>query len=275
MNNESHHQELDISLPFQDRIDILFREIELAVRWDRPSILFAIYKSDIIRDEVNSILREKLGNISQKTHLIQTSFNNQFDFLNQISELQNLSQTVLIIDGFNWECGPEGVRVFQEFNKNREYFIDNNIRAIFWLFENEVSDFAANATECWVLRHRVVEFVDLPQMEQESIQSLESLWQGSEKPSPSDKAPDNSPKEELKIQDKEKANNSRANAFLSLGILFWRKGNLKRALKYIKASEEISAKLANHPLRSQCQNALALVHTEMGNVDEAVAAYEH
>src|SRR5450759_3098187 len=113
MNNESHHQELDISLPFQDRIDILFREIELAVRWDRPSILFAIYKSDITRDEVNSVLREKLESISQKTHLIQTSFNNQFDFLDQISELPNLAETVLIIDGFNWECGPEGVRVFQ------------------------------------------------------------------------------------------------------------------------------------------------------------------
>jgi tetratricopeptide (TPR) repeat protein len=275
MNNESHHQELDISLPFQDRIDILFREIELAVRWDRPSILFAIYKSDITRDEVNSVLREKLESISQKTHLIQTSFNNQFDFLDQISELPNLAETVLIIDGFNWECGPEGVRVFQEFNKNREYFIDNNIRAIFWLFENEVSDFAANATECWVLRHRVVEFVDLPQLEQESIQSLESLWQGSDKPSTGDLIPESLPREELKIKDDEKGNNSRANAFLNLGILFWRKGNLKRALKYVKASEEISIKFSNQSLQAQCQNALALVHTELGNVDEAVAAYEH
>ena len=60
MSNESHLQEQDLSLSFQERIDILFREIELAVRWDRPSILFAIYKSDIIRDEVNSILQEKL-----------------------------------------------------------------------------------------------------------------------------------------------------------------------------------------------------------------------
>ena len=136
----------------------------MAVRWDRPSILFAIYKSDITRDEVNNLLQEKLEKISQKTHFIQTSFNNQFDFLDQISQLPDLSQTVLIIDGFNWECGPEGVHVFKEFNKNREYFIDNNIRAIFWLFENEVSDFATNATECWILRHRVVEFVDLPQI---------------------------------------------------------------------------------------------------------------
>jgi superkiller protein 3 len=275
MNNESHHQELDISLPFQDRVDILFREIELAVRWDRPSILFAIYKSDITRDEVNTLLQEKLEKIAQKTHFIQTSFNNQFDFLSQISQLPELSQTVLIIDGFNWECGPEGVHVFTEFNKNREYFIDNNIRAIFWLYENEVSDFAANATECWILRHRVVEFVDLPQLEQESILSLESLLQGSINAPAEEHIPDNMHKEEFKIQDNEKLNASRANAFLNLGILFWRKGNLKRSLKYVKASEALSALLANQSLQAQCQNALALVHTELGNIDEAVSAYQH
>ena len=181
----------------------------------------------------------------------------------------------MIIDGFNWECGPEGVHVFKEFNKNREYFIDNNIRAIFWLYENEVSDFAANATECWILRHRVVEFVDLPQLEQETIQSLESLLQGPEIVPAREPIPDNLPKGELKLKDREKVSTSRANAFLNLGILFWRKGNLKRALKYVKASEEISAVLSNQSLQAQCQNALALVHTEMGNIDEAVSAYQH
>ncbi len=275
MSNESRPQELDISLPFQERIDILFREIELAVRWDRPSILFAIYKSDITRDEVNTALQEKLEKISQKTHYIQTSFNNQFDFIDQIAQLPDLSKTVLIIDGFNWECGPEGVHVFQEFNKNREYFIDNNIRAIFWLFENEVSDFAANATECWILRHRVVEFVDLPELEQESLKSLETLLQAPETTPSESPVPDKAPREDIRGQVKEKINTTRANAFLNLGILFWRKGNLKRALKYVKASEEISAALADQSLQAQCQNALALVHTELGNVDEAVAAYEH
>ena len=273
MSNETHHPELDISLPFQDRIDILFREIELAVRWDRPSILFAIYKSDITRDEVNTALEEKLKKISQKVHFIETSFNNQFDFLDQISQLPDPSQTVLIIDGFNWECGPEGVHVFKEFNKNREYFIDHNIRAIFWLFENEVSDFASNATECWILRHRVVEFVDLPELEKEPIQSLDSFLHGMENRLSEDQN-QKSPKEETTVQDKEKGNASRANAFLNLGILFWRKGNLNRALKYVQASNDLSELLADQSLQSQCQNALALVQTEIGNVDEAVAAYE-
>jgi hypothetical protein len=31
--------------PFKERVDRLFHELELAVKWDRPSILLAIYSS--------------------------------------------------------------------------------------------------------------------------------------------------------------------------------------------------------------------------------------
>lgn len=275
MNNEPRQLKNDISFPFEDRIDILFQELELAVRWDRPSILFAIYKSDLIRDEVNSKLKEKLKNISQKTHLIKTNYKDQFDFLSQISQLPDLPQTVLLIDGFDWECGPEGVHVFKEFNEHREYFIDNNIRAIFWLFENEVSEFAENATECWILRHRVVEFVDAPQEAQGLIQSQESKVQR-QNYAPTDKhISETISKEVFTLKDREKENESHAHALLGLGMLFWRKGNPKRALKYLRTSVEISKLLADHSLLAQCQNALALVQAGEGNIDDAVSAYQH
>jgi len=274
MNNDSRHLENDIGLPIEDRIDILFQEIELAVKWDRPSILFAIYQSDFIRDEVNSILREKLNNISQKTHSIKTNHIDQFDFLSQISQLPDLSQTVLLIDGFNWECGTEGVRVLKEFNEHREYFIDNNIRAIFWLFENEVSDFASNATECWILRHRVVEFVDIPQQAQRSIQSEEPQFPSADNSPAEEYLSERSPEEHLNFKGSEKENASHSNALLGLGLHFWRKGNLQRARKYLMTSLEISTSIANNSLQAQCQNALALVHTELGNIEGAVSAYQ-
>ena len=109
MKNEALLQK-DFGLSFQDRIDILYREIELAVRWERPSILFAIYKSDLIRDKANRLLRENLKNIAQNTYSIRTNHTNHFDFLSEVSQLPNLSQIVLLIDGFKWDCGVEGAR---------------------------------------------------------------------------------------------------------------------------------------------------------------------
>lgn len=272
MNNDPTHVEQEIELSFRERIDILFHEIELAVKWDRPSILFAIYKSDYIRDEVNALLGEKLESISQKTHCIKTD---QFDFLSEISQLPDLAGTVLFIDGFNWECGNEGVRVLTEFNKHREYFIDNNIRAIFWLFEEEVSEFASNATECWILRHRVVEFVDLPQTPQKAEQPLDSLWQEVENSLADETIADDSFEEIVNLAKNKKADASHANEMLSLGILNWRKGNPQRALKYLRVTAGIAKFLANQSLQAQCQNALALVHAELGNIDDAVSAYQN
>ena len=274
MNNDPAHLEHELELSFQDRIDILFHEIELAVRWNRPSILFAIYKSEPIREEVNRRLEERLINISQKTHLIRTNQANHFDFFSQITRLPDLSQTVLLIDGFHWKCGTEGVYIYKEFNQHREYFIDNNIRAIFWLYDNEVSDFATNATECWILRHRVVEFMDVPQQVQGLIQPLGSHSQSADNHPQDEAIPEGSSEDLSNLQVIEKANATHANALLSLGILFWRKGNLRRAHKYLLESLRISKLLSNHSLQAQCHNALALVHTEMGNTDEAITAYQ-
>ena len=274
MNNESKNPESEISLPFDDRIDILFQEIELAVRWDRPSIIFAIYKSDQIRDEVNEKLAKKLSSISQKTHTIITNHKDQFSFLSQISQLADLPQSVLLIEGFDWECGAEGVRVFKEFNEHREYFIDNNIRAIFWLFENEVSEFATNATECWILRHRVVEFVDVPNQTEGIPQSQDSVF-NNRVDFPVKEGLSKSAHEDimnLKGCDEEKA--SHAHALLGLGMLFWRKGNHQRALKFLRMSVELSSLLADHSLLAKCQNALAQVYADMGKIEEAISAYQ-
>ncbi len=274
MNNDSPHPVLERNLSFDDRIDILFAEIELAVRWERPSILFAIYRSEAVREQVNGKLAEALGEIGQKSYYIKTDCDSEFNFLTQISQLPDISETVLFIEGFNWACGAEGMHVFAEFNKHREYFIDNNIRAIFWLFEDEVSEFASNATECWILRHRVVEFIEDLSPAQDLERSVETVWQRTDDSLTEEGLPGCSVQEVLDLPEGEKASASHANALLILGILFWRKGNPRRALKFLNTAGEMATQLADHALQAQCQNALALVHSDLGNTDQAVAAYQ-
>jgi tetratricopeptide (TPR) repeat protein len=272
MNSESTTQDTSITLSFHERVDILFNEIELAARWNRPSILFAIYKSEAIRQKACQDLSDKLRDIGQEAYVIKTNENDPFDFLSLVSRHPNLTKTVLYIDGFTWECRSQGIGALEEFNKHREYFIDNNIRAIFWLVENEVCEFAATATECWNIRHRVVEFMDIPSQE-ENPPSPEAFLGSSVELK-------NAPAGEVSMisLDQAKAdgtdNESRANASLRLGVLFWRSGKLTRSLKYLNEAVKRSARSGNQTLQAHCQNALALVYTEMGKVDQAISAYE-
>ncbi len=271
MNNNSSHVD-EVEATFQERIDILFHELELAVKWDRPSILFAIYKSEQVRDEVNNLLSGKLASLSQKTNRIRTD---NFDFMKEIAGLPNLSQTVLLIEGFNWECGKEGLSVLTEFNKHRDYFVDNHIRAIFWLYENELSEFTQDATECWILRQRVVDFSELPQAASQPVQALDTFWQEAGESLPGSELTDESYAHILDLAKKNQANADHANRLLSQGILGWRKGDSQKAIKYLRLAVGIAKILGNKSLQSQCQNALALANTKAGNEEDAIRSYEN
>ena len=52
--------------PFEDRIDHVFRELELAIKRQRPSVLYAIYKSEYVRDEVKTALYLRFEQLDQK-----------------------------------------------------------------------------------------------------------------------------------------------------------------------------------------------------------------
>ena len=47
--------------PFEDRIDTLFRELELATKWQRPSVLWAIYSSEYVRADADTALESRLN----------------------------------------------------------------------------------------------------------------------------------------------------------------------------------------------------------------------
>jgi len=248
--------------PFEERIAELIHELELSVKWDRPSILFAIYRSEHIRAEAEAILADRLTGLKQKTVRIHASDEKNLDLLEKIRTTPELEQTVLFIDGFKWECGPEGARVFKEVNKHREYFIDNSIRAVFWLFEDEVQNFANNATECWILRHRVVEFTDAPRPVQNLIQTLDRVWDGMEEAGrPADPLPLPALEQilEQSLPDGPEAAAIHANILLTLGLLYWRKGSQDQAQRTLQAARQIAHLHEDEALEVQCNNALALV----------------
>jgi tetratricopeptide (TPR) repeat protein len=55
---------------------------------------------------------------------------------------------------------------------HREYLVEGNIKAIFWLTLNEGKQLARFSPDFWAFRHKVVEFLDLPS--RENIKALDS-----------------------------------------------------------------------------------------------------
>jgi hypothetical protein len=184
MSNKTTTVDLTENSSFSEQMDLLFHEIGLAVMWQRPSVLFAIYQSEFVRISAERELEQRLNNSGQTIFPIHAQETTNPDFLPLISRVEDTSNAVFFIDGLKWECRQDGSNIIKEINKQREYFIDNSIRAVFWLLEDEVSNFATNATECWILRHRVVDFTESSQEFGDLMEVLGSVWEQGEVSNP-------------------------------------------------------------------------------------------
>lgn len=260
--------------PFEDRIDILFRELELATRWQRPSILLAIYSSEYVCTDAKTALKNRLVDMLQFVQHIQVGNDENSDIPLFLSEIADLGKGVFFIEGLRWGGGREGTRAYRALNIGREYFIDQRIRVVFWLTENEANDLARNAPDFWSYRHRVVEFFDPPYSEQISARVLESSWQGiGEYANTLEDFDAGIALREAMLRDLPEGDEStanRANLLFSMGILNWRRGDFEKAAQFIHTTLEIAGKIQDKWFEAVCYNAVALVKTALGRMDEAV-----
>jgi len=265
--------------PFEDRIDILFRELELAIKWQCPSVLLSIYSSEYVRADADIALENRLHELGQSVHHIKVKGQDDADVSLMISELADLSNVVFFVDGLRWGGGEEDFNAYRTLNNRREFFIENQVRIIFWLTENEAVDLAHYAPDYWAFRHRVIEFVDSPKPEQISPRVLESAWQGIGEFI--DTTEDLDAKIALRtalLTDLPEGNEStaaRANLLLTLGMLHWRRGDYERATQFLNTSLDLAARLQDNCFEALCFNAIALVETDLGRTKEAIQAYQN
>jgi len=260
--------------PFEDRVDILFRELELAIKWQRPSILLAVYSSEYVHADAKTTLKNRLIDLAQNVHHFQVSNEENSDIPVCLSEFTDLDKTVFFIEGLRLGGGKDGTRAYRALSIGREYFIDKRIRAVFWLTENEANDLAHYAPDFWAYRHRVVEFVESPTPEQISLRALEATWQGIGEYAES--LDDIDAKIALRdallndLPEGDEAIAIRGNLLFSLGVLHWRRGDYDKAFQFLQTALEIAAFTQDTWFEAVSFNAIALVSTSLGKADEAI-----
>jgi tetratricopeptide (TPR) repeat protein len=272
MNSRTSPEEHEPGMSFEEKIDILFHEIDLAMKWSRPSILFAVYNSGSILSKAKAELEDRLSNLRQKTRIIEISGKKQTNFSTEIFRLPQLNRSVLFIDDINCRCCEGNSGFFKELKWNLEKFIDHQIKVVFWLANEDVPHFATNAIECWILRHHVVEFQDSPYQTNALLQTLESAWQDVDENDLDNPASAAAIQEILHAPEDVEPNFFHGNLILMLGVLYWRKGNSVDAERFLNAALGISQVISHQKLEDQCKNALQLVRSDPRNTDDATIA---
>lgn len=260
-----------------DRVEIILRELELSIRWSRPCILFAVYSSEYVRVDIQSEFENHLFDLGQKTFHINIRERQNQNIFQIIGKHSRAENQVFIIEGLRWGIG-ENENLLEDLNNRHDYLIENNIRVLFWLTQNEIMKIAHYAPNLWGQRNRVIEFSESPKGDHALQRTLEFAWQGTGEYD--DHLDDTDEKILLReslltdLPQGSEANSIRANLLLTLGILHWRKGDFEKAEALIDEAANLAVKIDNKWLEAECLNARALVFSSVDRVDDAIDSYK-
>ncbi len=145
----------------EESVNIVLDELLLGIQWERPSLILAVYRSEYIKSAVQTILAKSLGESGQAIlHYAVDKLH--YDIPLELLDHPKHRQAVFFVSGLRWGGGRGYSNAYRALNMHREYLVEGNIRAIFWLTKNEAKQLARFSPDFWAFRHKVVEFLDLP-----------------------------------------------------------------------------------------------------------------
>jgi tetratricopeptide (TPR) repeat protein len=266
---------VESTLAFDERIDILFQELELAIRWDRPSILLAIYASEFMRADAEAALAERIAELKQKVITIQVNEEHS-DIPQLLIEYPERSNSVFFVSGLHWGGGIDGFNTYRALNIRREYLVEERIRVVFWLTETEAIALPHHAPDFWAFRHRVVEFVEAPVPEHITRLAKEITWRDLDNATLlQDTDAKITLREALLADLPEEAEYlaARTDLLFTLAALYAVKNETGRAIEIFQQTIALAKQLDNPNLLRMCQNGLGNVYSDQGRYNEAIAEY--
>ncbi len=261
---------------FDERVESLARELDLAIRWGRACVLFVVYGSEFVREEVQAAIENHLVDLGQKIihHTIKDQQTAELPAL--LEQSADRVSTVHFIQGLRWASNADP-SIYTRLDCLKEDFDEKQLKAIFWLTCSEIKDLAHQAPDFWVYRNRAVEFIEAPRADQVMKEASGSAWQwpGLYEDNLMATGAMISMGEDMLEADPSgpETPSGQAHRLLALGVMNWRMGNLDKAETYLDEVMSHPEKELDAPFRAECLNAMALLKTSQNRADEAIEAY--
>ncbi|MGZ6316570.1 MAG: tetratricopeptide repeat protein [Anaerolineales bacterium] len=263
-------------LSFEENIDTLLVELLLADKWKRPSILLAIHKSKFGQGKAETALEGKLNKFSLTvTHIMVDQAHSNIPQL--VLSVPAPDQTVFFISNIDWGSGPDKKDAYRALNVYREHFVENHVKAVFWLTVNEAAALPRYAPDFWAFRHRVIEFTGQRLSSKINLPAGVLIWDIQNPVDMFDTLDARiSVREELlaKLPHNIEARSARIDLLNNLGYLYWAKGDSERASRKLEAGLDLAGEQFAGRSRSSLLNGLAIISYDAKNYSRAATIYE-
>ncbi len=266
--------QVEVGEAFAERVERLVDELTLAIKWDMPSILLAVYRSYFVMIDAQTALAERLRSLGQRVEYFIVD-HKQADILWRLSEHPNLAKTVFFVRGLQFG----GQAALNSLNIRRDYFFDYRIRAVFWLTEPEALKLPYAAPDFWSWRHRVVEFLEVPdpsQLSRLGKVARDMAWRGFQGRARYKDTEGKIALRESLLAELPKTSETlmaRAELCYTLAGLYEVAGQPEKSLEASQKALELAHQSGNRRLEARCENSLAAIYAEQAEYSQAIEAY--
>jgi len=250
-------------------------ELELAIRWKRPSILLAVCKSKLSQNKAENALEKSAHKLGQGIVRINVD-EKRADVAHLIFENGSVDKSIFFVSNLDQGGGDDGKNAYRALNINRELFIEQMVRGVFWLTLNEASNLPRFAPDFWAFRHRVIEFASSHGLTETSLPAGVLIWHIQDS---TDSLQDLREKakfrEELlnQLPDQTESVLAKIELLGTLGYLYWRLGENDRAWKSLNRGILLAEKDELSQIKSYLLNSLAILLYEKKEYQEASEIY--
>ena len=256
----------EIKDPIDVRISRLGNYLIRAHKYNKASILFALYLSEYVRADVEKEIKQLLNEHGLESLSVDAG---EHKDLPSFFSSGSSGQTVFFVH--NMEKGfPDALRYL---NFKREDIIDHQVKAVFWVTEKELTRIGNEAPDFFAFRNRVIEFIEVPLAQERRPAIVEFALET-----------ENRSLEEIKrsIELKETllselSKDDEISGYLmgSLGILYNQIASYKKAIKYHKKALVISKEIGDRQGEGKRLGNLGNTYFNLGKVKKAIEYYQN
>ena len=265
---------LKSSKSFDENIRTLSGELELAIRWKRPSILLAVCKSKLSQNKAENALEKSAQKLGQGIVRINVD-EKRADVAHLIIENGNVDKSIFFVSNLD-QGGGDGKNAYRTLNIYRELFVEQMVRCVFWLTLNEASNLPKFAPDFWAFRHRVIEFASSHGLTETSLPAGVLIWHMQDSTELFEDLKEKILfREELlnQLPDQPESVLAKIELLGTLGYLYWRLGENDRAWKSLTKGVQLAEKDELSQIRSWLLNSLAILSYEKKEYQEASEIY--
>ena len=260
---------------FDENIRTLSSELELAIRWNRPSILLAICKSKLSQDKAEKALEKATRKFGHGIVRISVDVMHP-DVPHLILANGRVDRSIFFVSNLDQGGGDGETTAYRALNIYRELFVEQAVRCVFWLTLREASNLPKFAPDFWAFRHRVIEFASSHGLTETSLPAGVLIWHIYE---PADSLRDllerTRFREELlnQLPDQTESVLARIELLSALGHLYWRLGQSSKAWKAVTDGILLADRGELLQAKAQLLNSLAILFYEKKEFQEAFEIY--